>query len=112
MNTSKKPHGGLSLTAPTNHQSLRGSHSVKNLHSSVNQSPMMSRTSSQPFFNHSIMKKEGPSFLVKAMEIPSVSRTIDFERLLMRPKHKPNRLKFDKNNSDCLNEKENDPLTM
>lgn len=58
------------------------------------------------------MKREGPSFLVRAMEIPSVSRTIDFERLLTRPKHKPSRLKFDKNNSECLNEKENDPLTM
>jgi hypothetical protein len=58
------------------------------------------------------MKKDVPSFLVRAMEIPPVSRTIDFERLLAKPKHKPNRLKFDKTNSDCLNEKENDPLTM
>eukprot|EP00347_Sterkiella_histriomuscorum_P018196 403346422 len=72
----------------------------------------MSRTASVPFFQNSIMKRDGPSFLVKAMEIPPVSRTIDFERLLARPRHKPNRLKFDQTNTECLNEKENDPLTM
>jgi len=62
----------------------------------------MSRTATQPFFQYSTLKKEGPSFLVRAAEIPPVARTIDFERLLMRPKHKPNRLKFDKTKTECL----------
>ncbi|CDW71236.1 UNKNOWN [Stylonychia lemnae] len=82
---------------------MRGSQSVKNLHAS--QSPM-SRTASQPYFMYSSLKKDTPSFLVKAQEIPPVQRTIDFDRLLMRPSHKPNRLKFDKTKSDCLLEED------
>jgi len=59
------------------------------------------------------MKKPGPSFVVKqGTEIPSISKTIDFERLLSKPKHKPSRLKYDKNKSECLIEKENNPQTM
>lgn len=48
---------------------MRGSQSVKNLHSRVPYSPL-SKTTSQPFFMHSIMKPDDPPFLVKTSEIP------------------------------------------
>lgn len=92
---------------------MKGSQSVKNLHASNaggTLSPMQ-RTTSLGFLS-SIKKKEGPSFVIKSSDIPQVSRTIDFERLVSRPRHKPNRLKFDKTKTECLQEKENNPLTV
>lgn len=70
----------------------------------------MYKTASTPFFNHTIMKKPGLTFVVKTgTEIPQVSKAIDFERLMTKPKHKPNRAKYDKNRSECAIEKENNP---
>lgn len=45
-------------------------------------------------------------------EIPTQSKTIDLDRLLLKPNHKNPRLKFDKTRTECLNEKENNALTM
>lgn len=70
----------------------------------------MYRTQSHGFFSKN--KNDGGSpFIIKSSEIPEMSRKIDFERLLSKPKHRPNRLKFDKNRSECLKEKENNPMT-
>ena len=71
----------------------------------------MQKTTSLGFLA-SIQKKDAAPFVVKSGEIPPVSRDIDFDRLLQQPKHKPNRLKFDKTRSECLLEKENNPLTV
>lgn len=70
----------------------------------------MNRTASQGFL-FTIKKNQGPSFTIKSSEIPIIPKTIDFERLLTKPNHRPNRLKYDKNKSECLQEKENNPLT-
>ena len=68
----------------------------------------MFRTQIRPFIPD-MYKKEHPTFVLKSSEIPEVSRQIDYERLMAKPNHKPSRLKFDKNKTDCLKEKENNP---
>lgn len=57
-------------------------------------------------------RTNGPNYMFTSSEIPNLSKTIDLERLLSKPRHKPDRLKFDKSKSECIVEKENNPLTM
>lgn len=89
---------------------MKGSNSEKNLGLTQKSSSRMYQTQHQPFLS-TILKKEGPSFIIKTAEIPEISRKIDFERLITRPKHKPDRMKFDQTRTECLKEKENNPQT-
>lgn len=57
------------------------------------------------------MIKLEPSFLMLNKSIPNIEKTYDVDRLLIQPKHKEQRHKFDKSLLECLQEKENDPLT-
>ena len=52
------------------------------------------------------------SFAVKTGDIPPMMRTQDLDKLMKKPSHKITRLKFNKQKIECLNERENDPLTM
>ena len=89
---------------------MSNSYSMQNLHSKHSPSKL-SRHSSQPHFS-SIFQQTQPSYFFKSNEIPNLSKTIDLERLLQKPNHKITRLKFDKTKTECLQEKENNPLTM
>lgn len=57
-------------------------------------------------------KGDGPAFKFTTNEIPTMSKTTNLDRLMLRPPHKVDRLKFDKTKVECLVEKENNPLTM
>jgi len=60
-----------------------------------------------------IMSDSMNSFMVKSSVIPPVPRQYDVDRLVYnKPKHKPNRRFFDQTKSECIQEKENDALTM
>lgn len=77
---------------------------------------MMYRTESAAFLERTglVKKQKEPPFIIKSSEIPpqmEITRKIDYDRLLSKPRHKPNRLKFDKNKIECLKEKENNPMT-
>ena len=89
---------------------MRTSHSLCNLNS--NTLPYKyARDYPSPHLISSL-KKSTSTFDIRSSEIPPMERTCDLERLMMRPKHKQDRHKFDKTKSICLNEKENNPLTM
>lgn len=70
------------------------------------------RSMPSPLGMTSTMMKTSPSFFIKTQEIPQMQKTYDLSRLMVLPKHKINRSKFDKSKSECLKEKENNPLTM
>ena len=56
-------------------------------------------------------EKKNP-FEVTSTEIPSRTIKFDAERLVQRPSYKIRRHKFDITKTECIDEKNNDPMTM
>ena len=59
-----------------------------------------------------LKKQTKPNYKFTAKQIPNLSRSINVDRLMMQPVHKPNRTKFDRTNSECIVDIENNPQTM
>ncbi len=56
-------------------------------------------------------EKQSP-FEVTATSIPKKEFQADPDRLVQRPAYRTRRLKFDINKTECINERNNDPMTM
>ena len=56
-------------------------------------------------------EKKSP-FEVTSSEIPQRSIKFDAERLVQRPAYRVRRHKFDITKTECIEEKNNDPMTM
>ena len=58
------------------------------------------------------LKEAKSPFEITGGEIPAKSSTFNAERLVMRPAFKTRRIKFDVTKTECMNQKNNDPMTM